>query len=90
MKPGDMVRIIPELEDEEPFKVLWDDPPSFESIYRKCHVGKFSYNDVGIVLEQKEIPGDAKFPLHIQTFWVKVLPTFGGCGWIKRCDLELV
>lgn len=87
MKPGDPIRLIPEMEGEESHRVLWDDPPDTNSsIYRKNHVGRFHYSDVGIVLEQKQVLDG---PLHTQTTWIKVMcPT--GMGWIKRCDTELI
>ena len=86
MRKGDQVRIIPELEGNEDHKVLWDDPPDFTSIYRKNHTGRFNYTDIGVVLEQRAI---LDVPLHVQTYWIKVLCQ-NGIGWIKRCDLELV
>jgi hypothetical protein len=96
MKIGDIVRIIPELvhfpedrDDGDSYKILWDDPPDFTSIYRKNHVGKFHYTEVGMVLEQKYV-SDGNLPLHVQTTWIKVLCSSGNIGWIKRCDLELV
>ena len=86
MKPGDQVRLIPEMEGENNHKMLWDDPPDFTSIYRKNHVGRFHYSDVGMVLEQKQVLDG---PLHTQTTWIKVMcPT--GMGWIKRYDTELI
>ena len=95
MKPGDIVRIIPELvhfpedrDDGDSYKILWDEPPDFTSIYRKNHVGKFHYTDTGMVLEQRYV-SDGNLPLHVQTTWIKVLCS-SGIGWIKRCDLELV
>lgn len=88
MKPGSQVRIIPELEGNEDHKVLWDEPPTFTSIYRKNHVGRFNYTEVGMVLEQRYI-SDGNLPLHVQTTWIKVLCS-SGMGWMKRCDLELV
>jgi hypothetical protein len=87
MKPGSHVRIIPELEGSEDHKILWDDPPTFTSIYTKKHVGRFHYSDTGIVLEQKHILDG---PLHFQITWIKVLCSSGNIGWMKRCDLELV
>ena len=88
MKPGDPIRLIPEMEGENNHKMLWDSPPDFTSIYRKNHVGRFHYSDVGIVLEQKYV-SDGNLPLHIQTTWIKVMcPT--GMGWIKRGDTELI
>jgi len=89
MKPGSHVRIIPELEGSEDHKILWDEPPTFTSIYRKNHVGRFNYSEVGMVLEQKYV-SDGNLPLHVQTTWIKVLCSSGNIGWIKRCDLELV
>jgi hypothetical protein len=95
MKIGDIVRIIPESwycpedrDDGDSYKILWDDPPDFASIYRKNHVGKFHYKDVGIVLEQREVLGGPYSSIS-SDFWAKVLCS-GGCGWIKRCDLEAV
>ena len=86
MKPGDQVRLIPELESNDDNRMLWDSPPDFTSIYMKNHVGRFHYSDVGIVLEQKQVLDG---PLHTQTTWIKVMcPT--GMGWIKRCDTELI
>ena len=89
VKPGSQVRLIPELEGNEDHKILWDDPPTFTSIYRKNHTGRFNYADVGIVLEQRCV-SDGNLPLHVQTTWIKVLCSSGNVGWIKRCDLELV
>ena len=96
MKIGDIVRIIPELvhfpedrDDGDSYKILWDEPPDFTSIYRKNHVGKFHYTEVGMVLEQRYV-SDGNLPLHVQTTWIKVLCSSGNIGWIKRCDLELV
>ena len=96
MKRGDIVRIIPELvhfpedrDDGDSYKILWDEPPDFTSIYRKNHVGKFHYTEVGMVLEQRYV-SDGNLPLHVQTTWIKVLCSSGNIGWIKRCDLELV
>ena len=93
---GSQVRIIPELvhfpedrDDGDSYKILWDEPPTFTSIYRKNHNGRFNYADVGIVLEQKYV-SDGNLPLHVQTTWIKVLCSSGNIGWIKRCDLELV
>lgn len=88
MKPGSQVRLIPELEGNEDYKILWDDPPDFTSIYRKNHTGRFRYTEVGMVLEQRYVSDD-NLPLHVQTTWIKVLCS-SGIGWIKRCDLELV
>ncbi len=86
MKPGDPIRLIPEMESNDDHRMLWDDPPDFTSIYMKNHVGRFHYADVGIVLEQKQILDG---PLHTRTTWIKVMcPT--GMGWIKRCDTELI
>jgi hypothetical protein len=87
VRKGDQVRIIPELEGSEDHKILWDDPPDFTSIYRKNHVGRFRYTEVGMVLEQRFL-NDVHDSLPT-SFWVKVLCP-GGIGWIKRCDLELV
>ena len=85
MKPGDLVQIIPELPGDE-YRLLWDDPPDFSSIYLKTHTGKFYYADTGIVLEQRYVLDG---PLHVRTAWVRVVcPT--GMGWIKRCDTELI
>jgi hypothetical protein len=89
VRKGDQVRIIPETEGNEDHKILWDDPPDFTSIYRKNHVGRFNYSEVGMVLEQKYV-SDCNLPLHVQTTWIKVLCSSGNIGWIKRCDLELV
>jgi hypothetical protein len=86
MKPGDLVRLIPEMESNDDSRPLWDDPPDFTSIYMKSHTGRFCYNDVGMVLEQKHILDG---PLHVQTVWIKLLSP-GGMGWMKRCDLELL
>ena len=86
MNPGVLVRIIPEMEGREDHKILWDDPPSFTNIYNKNHTGRFRYDDLGIVLERNYVLDG---PLHTRTTWVKVLCS-GGCGWIKRCDLEAV
>ena len=88
MKPGSLVQIIPELQGEEDYRVLWDSPPNFTNIYLKNHVGRFHYSETGIILEQKYI-SETNLPLHVQTTWVKVLCS-GGTGWIKRCDVELV
>lgn len=90
MKPGSLVRLIPELEGNEDHKILWDwdDPSDFTSIYRKNHTGRFNYSEVGMVLEQKYV-SDGNLPLHVQLTWIKVLCS-SGIGWIKRCDLELV
>jgi len=89
VRKGDQVRIIPELlEGNDCSLPLWDDPPDFTSIYRKNHVGRFNYSEVGMVLEQKYV-SDGNLPLHVQTTWIKVLCS-SGMGWIKRCDLELV
>jgi len=88
MEPGDQVQIIPEIQGEEDYKILWDDPPDFTSIYRKNHVGRFHYTEVGMVLEQRYV-SDGNLPLHVQTTWIKVLCS-SGMGWMKRCDLELV
>ena len=89
MKPGDMVQIIPELQGEEDFRVLWDSPPNFTNIYTKNHVGRFHYSETGIILEQKYI-SESNLPLHVQTTWVKILCSGGCSGWIKRCDVELI
>jgi len=89
VKPGSQVRIVPELEGSEDHKILWDEPPTFTSIYRKNHVGRFNYSEVGMVLEQRYV-SDGNLPLHVQTTWIKVLCSSGNVGWIKRCDLELV
>ena len=86
MKPGSLVQIIPELQGEEDYRVLWDSPPNFTNIYRKNHVGRFHYSETGIILEQEHI---LEFLNHNQTTWVKILCS-GGIGWIKRCDVELV
>jgi hypothetical protein len=83
-----MIRIIPEREGEDPYLILWDDPPDFTSIYRKNHTGRFNYSEVGMVLEQRYV-SDGNLPLHVQTTWIKVLCS-SGIGWLKRCDLELV
>ena len=88
MKPGDMVRIIPEMEGREDYKILLDDPPNFTNIYTKNQTGRFRYNDVGIVLEQRFV-GEGDFSPIPKNFWIKLLCS-SGCGWIKRCDLELV
>jgi hypothetical protein len=88
MKPGDPIRLIPEMEGMENHKNLWDSPPNFTNIYTKNHVGRFHYSDIGIVLEQSYV-SDGNLPLHTQTTWIKVMcPT--GIGWIKRCDTELI
>ena len=89
MKPGSQVRLIPEMEGSEDHKILWDDPPDFTSIYRKNHVGRFHYTEVGVILEQKYVLNDVYYSLPT-SFWVKVLCSSGNIGWIKRCDLELV
>jgi len=88
MKLGDLVRIMPEAEGSEDYKILWDDPPRFTNIYTKNHTGRFRYTDIGVVLEQRYV-SDVNLPLHVQTTWIKLLCS-GGCGWIKRCDLEAV
>jgi len=88
VRKGDQVRIIPETEGNEDHKILWDEPPTFTSIYRKNHTGRFNYSEVGMVLEQRYV-SDGNLPLHVQTTWIKVLCS-SGIGWIKRCDLELV
>lgn len=87
VRKGDQVRIIPETEGSEDHKVLWDEPPTFTSIYRKNHTGRFRYTEVGVILEQRFL-NDVHDSLPT-SFWVKVLCP-GGIGWIKRCDLELV
>ena len=89
MKPGSQVRLIPEMEGSEDHKILWDDPPDVTSIYRKNHVGRFHYTEVGVILEQKYVLNDVYYSLPT-SFWVKVLCSSGNIGWIKRCDLELV
>ena len=89
MKPGDQVQIIPEIQGEEDYKILWDDPPDFTSIYMKNHTGRFRYTEVGMVLEQRTILNGVYDSLPT-SFWVKVLCSSGNIGWIKRCDLELV
>ena len=87
MKPGDPIRLIPEMEGENNHRMLWDDPLDTNSSKNGwISTGKFHYSDVGIVLEQKQILDG---PLHTQTTWIKVMcPT--GMGWIKRCDTELI
>ena len=87
MKPGSHVRIIPEIQGEEDHKILWDDPPTFTSMYTKKHVGRFHYSDTGIVLEKKCIRDG---PLRFQVTWIKVLCSSRNIGWMKRCDLRLV
>jgi len=86
MKPGDMIRLIGEFEDEYDYMVLWNELPDFTSIYMKNHTGKFHYTRTGIILEQKAILDG---PLHVRTTWSKVLCSDGIC-WIKSCELELV
>jgi hypothetical protein len=86
MRIGSHVRVIHELQNWDDYRLLWDDPPDFASIYRKNHVGRFKFTDTGIVLEQRYILDG---PLHTRTPWIKVLCS-GGIGWMKRCDLELV
>ena len=87
MKPGSLVQIIPELQGDETYKVLWDYPLDTNSSKNSwISTGKFHYTDVGIVLEQKQVLDG---PLHTQTTWIKVMcPT--GMGWIKRYDTELI
>jgi hypothetical protein len=89
-----MIKLLPDPEIQSrkilnDYKIIWDDPPDFTSIYRKNHTGRFNYADVGIVLEQRYV-SDGNLPLHVQTTWIKVLCSSRNIGWIKRCDLELV
>lgn len=88
MRVGDLVRLIPEMEGEESSQPLWDDPPEFTNIYFKNHTGRISYDDVGTVLEQKELLDGVHSSLS-SSFWVKLLCS-SGVGWVPRYNLELV
>jgi hypothetical protein len=84
-----LVHFPEDRDDGDSYKILWDDPPDFTSIYRKNHVGKFHYTDTGIVLEQRAVLGGPHSSIS-SGFWARVLCSSGNIGWMKRCDLELV
>jgi len=92
MKRGDLVRIIPTYDSmvllDEPPAFKYADPLSFSNNYTKNRTVVFRCNDVGIVLEQRFLD-EGDFSPVPKNFWIKIL-CFGGCGWMKRHDLELV
>lgn len=86
MKRGDLIRLIPELEDDFPFKPMWDEPPTFLTSYTQNHIGRFRYTDVGILLESKIVEEHK----NLSRCWIRILSPLGTVGWLRGKDLERV
>ena len=87
MKPGDLVRILPEgIWDG--YRVLWEEPITIDNDTKGLPYIRFFIDDVGTILEQKEVLDGYGSSLSLTT-WVRILCSTG-IGWIMRGEIKPV
>jgi len=93
MKVGDMIKLLPdpEIQSRKIFndhKVIWEEPITIDNDTKGLHFIRFFIDDVGTILEVKEVLDGFGSSLSLTT-WIRILCSTG-IGWIKRGEVEPV
>lgn len=93
MRTGDMIKLLPDYEIQSrkilnDYKVIWEEPITIDNDTKGINFLPFFFNDVGTILEVKEVLDGYGSSLSITT-WIRILCSTG-IGWIKRGMVEPV